>query len=91
MNNLYVKLNLHCSYTKQVIVLKVADRRTDVPGDDNRHPPTFWLRTNKTIPLILKIHAKQYLSSTPPPDPLCLEKSWIRMKLNASGRSLAEA
>ena len=29
MINLYVKFNVHSSYTKQVIVLKVADRRTD--------------------------------------------------------------
>ena len=47
MINLYVKFNVHSSYAKQVIVLKVADRRTDgrtdAPGDDNRHPPKFWL------------------------------------------------
>ena len=29
MINLYVKFNVHCSYAEQVIVLKVADRRTD--------------------------------------------------------------
>ena len=29
MINLCVKLNVHSSYAKQVIVLKVADRRTD--------------------------------------------------------------
>ena len=29
MINLYVKFNLHCSYVKQVKVLKVADRRMD--------------------------------------------------------------
>ena len=29
MINLYVKLNVHSSYAKQVIELKVADRRTD--------------------------------------------------------------
>ena len=29
MINLYVKFNVHSSYAKQVIVLKVADRRTD--------------------------------------------------------------
>ena len=38
MINLYVKFNVHSSYAKQVIVLKVADRRanerTDAPGDD---------------------------------------------------------
>ena len=28
MINLYVKFNVHCSYAKQVIVIKVADRRT---------------------------------------------------------------
>ena len=28
MINLYVKFNVHSSYAKQVIVLKVADRRT---------------------------------------------------------------
>ena len=47
MINLYVKFNVHSSYAKQVIVLKVADRRTDqrtdAPGDDNRHPPKLWL------------------------------------------------
>ena len=55
MINLYVKFNVHSSYAKQVIVLKVADRqtdgrtdgRTDAPGDDNRHPPKFWLRPKK--------------------------------------------
>ena len=60
MNSLYVKFNVHSSYAKQVIVLKVANRRTDgrtdgrtdrrtdgrtdAPGDDNRHPPKLWLR-----------------------------------------------
>ena len=39
MINLYVKFNVHNSYTKQVIELNVADRRTDAPGDDNMHPP----------------------------------------------------
>ena len=29
MITLYVKFNVHCSYAEQVIVLKVADRRTD--------------------------------------------------------------
>ena len=29
MINLSVKFNVHCSYAEQVIVLKVADRRTD--------------------------------------------------------------
>ena len=29
MINLYVKFNVHSSYAKQVIVLKVVDRRTD--------------------------------------------------------------
>ena len=29
MINLYVKFNVHSSYAKQVIMLKVADRRTD--------------------------------------------------------------
>ena len=29
MINLYMKFNEHSSYAKQVIVLKVADRRTD--------------------------------------------------------------
>ena len=41
---MYVKFNVHSSYVKQVIVLKVADRRTDAPGDNKRHPPKFWLR-----------------------------------------------
>ena len=49
MINLYVKFNVHCSYAEQVVVLKVADRRTDAPGDDNRHPPKFWLRPKKLI------------------------------------------
>ena len=34
MINLYVKFNVHSSYAKQVIALKVADRRTGAPGDD---------------------------------------------------------
>ena len=36
---MYVKFNVHSSYGKQVIVLKVVDRqtdgRTDTPHDDN--------------------------------------------------------
>ena len=51
MINLYVKFNVHSSYAKQVIVLKVVDRRTDASGDDNRHPPKFWLRPKKPIGL----------------------------------------
>ena len=50
MINLYVKFNVHSSYVKQVIVLKSGgqtDGRTDAPGDDNRHPPKFWLRPKK--------------------------------------------
>ena len=50
MINLYVKFNVHSSYVKQVIVLKSGGRtdgRTDAPGDDNRHPPKFWLRPKK--------------------------------------------
>ena len=61
MINLYVKFNVHSSYVKQVIVLKSGgqtdgrtDGRTDAPGDDNRHPPKFWLRPEKHI-LLLKI------------------------------------
>ena len=58
MINLYVKFNEHSSYAKQVIVLKVADRqacgptdgRPDAPGDDNRHPPKFWLRPKNDMP-----------------------------------------
>ena len=52
MINLYVKFNVYSSYTKQVIVLKVGDSRTDkrtyAPGDDNSHPPNFCLRTKKS-------------------------------------------
>ena len=47
MINLYVKFNVHSSYAKQVIVLKVADIRTDAPGDDNRQQPKFWQRPKK--------------------------------------------
>ena len=43
---LYVKFDVHSTYAKHVIVLKVADRRTDrrtdQPDDDNRHPPKYW-------------------------------------------------
>ena len=46
MINLYVKFNVHSSYVKQVIVLK-SGGQTDAPGDDNRHPPKFWLRPKK--------------------------------------------
>ena len=49
MITLYVKFNVHPSYAKQVIVLKVADRRTDAPGDDKRHPPKFWLRPKNPL------------------------------------------
>ena len=61
MIKLYVKLNVHSTYAKQVIVLKVAnrqtDRWTDAPADDNRHPPKFWLRPknrNKSTKLQLQ-------------------------------------
>ena len=33
----YIKFNVHSSNVKQVIVLEVADRRTNAPHDDNRH------------------------------------------------------
>ena len=57
MINLYVKFNVHSSFAKQVIVLKVADRRTDgqtdgrtdAPGDDNRHPPKLWLKPKNVV------------------------------------------
>ena len=49
MISLYVKFNVHSSYAKQVIVLKVADRRTDTSGDDNRHQPKFWLRPKNPL------------------------------------------
>ena len=43
---LYVKFDVHSTYAKHVIVLKVADRRTDrrtdQPDDDNRHPLKYW-------------------------------------------------
>ena len=50
MINLYVKFNVHSTFTKQVIVLKVADRRMDGRASDdyNRHQPNFWLRHKKT-------------------------------------------
>ena len=31
MINLYVKFNVHSSYVKQLIVLKVGDRKMDMP------------------------------------------------------------
>ena len=43
---LYVKFDVLSTYAKHVIVLEVADRRTDrrtdQPDDDNRHPPKYW-------------------------------------------------
>ena len=39
--NLYMKLNVHASTVKQVIVLDVADSRTDTPHDDNWHSYQF--------------------------------------------------
>ena len=43
---LYVKFDVHSTYATHVIVLKVADRRTDrrmdQPDDDNKHPPKYW-------------------------------------------------
>ena len=48
MINLYVKFNVHSTHAKQVIVLKVADRRTGKPFD-NRHTPKFWLRPKKNL------------------------------------------
>ena len=56
MINQYVKFNVHSSYAKQVIVLKVADNpgipgktgiSADALGEDNRHPPKFWLWPKK--------------------------------------------
>ena len=51
MINLYVMFKVHSTYAKQVIELKVADRRTDGEADGQttlmttyRHPPKFWLR-----------------------------------------------
>ena len=52
MINLHVKFNVHSTYAKQVILLKVADSRTagrtggrtDAPDDDNRRSPKFWAR-----------------------------------------------
>ena len=49
MINLYVKFIVHSRYAKQVVVLKMADRRLDTPDDDNRHPLKFWLRPKKTF------------------------------------------
>ena len=52
MINLYVKFTVHSSYVKQVIILKnggQTDGRTDAPGDDNRHPPKFWLRPKNCL------------------------------------------
>ena len=46
MINLYVKFNVHCSYAEQVIVLKVADRRTDGQTDGRTDRQT---RLAKTI------------------------------------------
>ena len=40
MINLYVKFIVHCSYVEQVIVLKVADRRTDGRTDGR----AWWLQ-----------------------------------------------
>ena len=39
---LYEKFDVHSTYAKHVIVLKVAGRPTDQPDDDNRHPPKYW-------------------------------------------------
>ena len=59
MINLYVKFIVHCSYAEQVIVLKVVDRRTEgrtvTPGDDNRHPPKFWLRPKNLVQTGIKL------------------------------------
>ena len=56
MINQNIKFNVHSTYVKEVIMLKVADRRTDgwmdgqsnVPDADNRHPPKFWQRPKKS-------------------------------------------
>ena len=46
MINLYVKFNMYSGYAKQVIVLKVADRRTDGRACWRfRHQQKIWLRT----------------------------------------------
>ena len=64
MINLYVKFNVHSSYAKQVILLKVADRRTDgrtdAPGCDNRHPPKFRLRPKKYNKSAILIFFRNY-------------------------------
>ena len=62
--SLYVKFSVHSSYAEQVIVLKVADRRTDAPDDDNRHPPKFGLRPKNgfnTLSYIISTVHRSYL------------------------------
>ena len=72
MINLHVKFNVHSSYAKQVIVLKVADGRTDgrtdAPGDDNRHPPKFWLKPKKRdttsyLDKLMEHHRENYVQN----------------------------
>ena len=47
MINLYVKFNVHPNYAKQIIVLKVADRRTDGRTDGRtRLVTTIGIRQN---------------------------------------------
>ena len=77
MINLYVKFNVHSSYAKQVIVLKVGSRqtdgRTDAPGDDNKHLPSFWLRPRNSF---LTLFTVDYLL-TYTISPLLLPKSGL--------------
>ena len=49
MINLYVKFIVHCRLHAEEVMLKVADRRAKgrTGGDNNRHPPKFWLGPKK--------------------------------------------
>ena len=52
------------------MVLKVADRwtngRMDAPGDDNRHPPKFWLRPkNDCQSAILDFISAKFITGYP--------------------------
>ena len=57
MINLYVKFIVHCSYAEQVIVLKVAYRRTD---GQTHLVKTIGIRWGLKNPLVSMVYTKVF-------------------------------
>ena len=64
MINLYVKFSVHCSYAEQVIVLKVADRRTRLVTTIGIRQNFGWgLKTDESVVLCTMPHASPWSRS----------------------------